>query len=138
MASMWSSMTYVLLPPALILLLLLTIPFPGRFVNRMIVKTGDFAFSIKIGTLSIFSVITTISFIVLLAQSFDLQKRYAQKDAVTMETHMHYSADLQKKATRWRSERNWWISALTFTIYWMLLRFHAVKKQLLRAQRHED
>lgn len=31
---------------------------------------------------------------------------------------MLISKYLQKKATRWRTERNWWISALTFTIYW--------------------
>jgi uncharacterized membrane protein (DUF485 family) len=43
----------------------------------------------------------------------------------------HYSAGLQQKASRWRSERNWWISALTFTIYWVLIRFQAMKKQLL-------
>lgn len=133
---MWSSFTYVLLPPAVVLLLLLTIPFPGLMLNRGIVKFGDLVFSIRIGTLRIFSIITFVSFVVLVAQTYDLQKRYALKADAHIEAH--YSADLQKKASRWRSERNWWISALTFTIYWMLLRFHAVKKQLLKAQRHED
>ncbi|KUF91635.1 hypothetical protein AM588_10007874 [Phytophthora nicotianae] len=94
MASMWSSFTYVLLPPAVVLLLLMTIPFPGLMLNRGIVKFGDFVFNIRIGTLSVFSVITD------------------------PHLEVHYSADLQKKASRWRSERNWWISALTFTIYW--------------------
>ncbi|KAF1319680.1 Endoplasmic reticulum, protein pkr1, partial [Globisporangium splendens] len=42
-------------------------------------------------------------------------KRYSGVDVHYVEAN--YSADLQKKATRWRSERNWWISALTFTIY---------------------
>lgn len=80
---------------------------------------------------------------------------------------MNGSCCPQKKATRWRMERNWWISALTFTIYWcvrppprlpsralrradsvpplvspslrrMLWRFHAMKKQLLRAQRKDE
>ncbi|KAG1697765.1 hypothetical protein V7S43_016323 [Phytophthora oleae] len=136
MASMWSSFTYVLLPPAVVLLLLMTIPFPGLMLNRGIVKFGDFVFNIRIGTLSIFSVITFVSFVVLVAQTYDLQKRYSAPQDAHIEAH--YSADLQKKATRWRSERNWWISALTFTIYWMLLRFHAMKKKLLKAQRHED
>jgi len=97
-------------------LLLMTIPFPGLMLNRGIVKFGDLVFNIRIGTLSIFSVITFVSFVVLAAQTYDLQKRYS----VHSDPHIegHYSADLQKKATRWRSERNWWISALTFTIYW--------------------
>ncbi|GLE01411.1 hypothetical protein PINS_up010241 [Pythium insidiosum] len=137
MASLWSSMTYVLLPPAVVLLLLLTIPFPGLMLNRGIVKFGDLMFSLRIGTLSIFTLITVISFLSLVAQTYDLQKRCSMKDA-PMSEGSHYAMDLQKKATRWRSERNWWISALTFTIYWMLLRFHAVKKQLLRAQRRDD
>ncbi|KAF1323578.1 Endoplasmic reticulum, protein pkr1, partial [Globisporangium splendens] len=55
----------------------------------------------------------------------DVYKRYSGVDVHYVEAN--YSADLQhcdiilyslqKKATRWRSERNWWISALTFTIY---------------------
>ncbi|KAJ0398442.1 hypothetical protein ATCC90586_005085 [Pythium insidiosum] len=118
-------------------LLLLTIPFPGLMLNRGIVKFGDVLFNVRIGTLSVFTLITVISFLSLVAQTYDLQKRYAMKDA-PMSEGSHYAMDLQKKATRWRSERNWWISALTFTIYWMLLRFHAVKKQLLRAQRRDD
>ncbi|TYZ65596.1 hypothetical protein PybrP1_005828 [[Pythium] brassicae (nom. inval.)] len=118
-------MTYALLPPAVILLLLLTIPFPVMMLNKGIVKFGDVVFNIRVGTLSIFTIITTISFI----------KRYSLPDN---HSDGHYAADLQKKATRWRSERNWWISALTFTIYWMLLRFHAMKKQLLKAQRRDD
>ncbi|CAI5740471.1 unnamed protein product [Hyaloperonospora brassicae] len=136
MASMWSSFTYVLLPPAVVLLLLMTIPLPSLLLSRGVVKFGDFVFNIRIGTLSVFSVITTVSFVVLLAQTYDLQKRYAMHSDPHLE--VHYSADLQKKASRWRSERNWWISALTFAIYWMLLRFHALKKQLVKVQRHED
>ncbi|GAB9472578.1 unnamed protein product [Globisporangium polare] len=128
-------MTYMLLPPAVVLLLLLTIPFPSLLLNKGIVKFGDLVFNIRVGTLSVFSIITTISFIVLCAQTYDLQKRYSLHDN---HSDGHYAADLQKKATRWRSERNWWISALTFTIYWMLLRFHAMKKQLLKAQRRDD
>ncbi|RMX65747.1 hypothetical protein DD238_003620 [Peronospora effusa] len=73
----------------------MTIPFPGLMLNRGVVKFGDFVFNIRIGTLSIFSVITAVSFVVLAAQTYDLQKR-------------------------------------------MLLRFHAMKKQLIKAQRHED
>lgn len=46
-------------------LLLLTIPFPANFLNRGIVKFGDVVFSVRVGTLSVFSIITTISFIVL-------------------------------------------------------------------------
>uniref|UniRef100_H3G6Y1 BAP29/BAP31 transmembrane domain-containing protein n=2 Tax=Phytophthora ramorum TaxID=164328 RepID=H3G6Y1_PHYRM len=107
MASMWSSFTYVLLPPAVVLLLLMTIPFPGLVLNRGIVKFGDLVFSIRIGTLSVFSVITFVSFVVLAAQTYDLQKRYALHADPHIEAH--YSADLQKKASRWRSERNWWI-----------------------------
>nr|AAN31498.1 unknown [Phytophthora infestans] len=107
MASMWSSFTYVLLPPAVVLLLLMTIPFPGLMLNRGIVKFGDVVFNIRIGTLSVFSVITFVSFVVLVAQTYDLQKRYSLPSDPHIEAH--YSADLQKKATRWRSERNWWI-----------------------------
>lgn len=46
-------------------LLLLTIPFPSLLLNKGIVKFGDLVFNIRVGTLSVFSIITTISFIVL-------------------------------------------------------------------------
>lgn len=49
-------------------LLLLTIPFPANFLNRGIVKFADVVFSVRVGTLSIFSIITTISFIVLVGE----------------------------------------------------------------------
>uniref|UniRef100_K3WFK4 BAP29/BAP31 transmembrane domain-containing protein n=1 Tax=Globisporangium ultimum (strain ATCC 200006 / CBS 805.95 / DAOM BR144) TaxID=431595 RepID=K3WFK4_GLOUD len=135
-STVWSYATFVLLPPAVVLLLLLTIPFPSLLLNRGIVKFSDVVLNLTIGTLNIFSIITTLAFLVLCAQTYDLQKRYSGVDIHYVEAN--YSADLQKKATRWRSERNWWISALTFTIYWMLFRFHAIKKQLLKAQRHND
>ena len=74
-------------------LFLLTIPFPGLLLNRGIVQFGDFVFNIRIGTLSIFSVITAVSFVVLVAQTYDLQKRYAIHSDPHLE--VHYSADLQ-------------------------------------------
>lgn len=46
-------------------LLLLTIPFPVLMLNKGIVKFGDVVFNIRVGTLSIFSIVTTISFLVL-------------------------------------------------------------------------
>lgn len=46
-------------------LLLLTIPFPSLLLNKGIVGFGDLVFSIRVGTLRIFSIITVISFIVL-------------------------------------------------------------------------
>jgi hypothetical protein len=49
-------------------LLLLTIPFPFVLLNRGIVKFGDVMFSVKIGTLSIFSLITAVSFLALLGK----------------------------------------------------------------------
>nr|CCA21527.1 conserved hypothetical protein [Albugo laibachii Nc14] len=129
MATFWSTMTYFLLPPAVVLLLLLTIPFPFLRLNRAIVRFADLVFSLEIGTIKIFHLITVISFVVLAAQTYELQKRYPTKYDHHLEAH--YAADLQERAKRWRFERNWWISALTFTIYWMLLRFHALKKELV-------
>ncbi|RLN88287.1 hypothetical protein BBJ28_00009175 [Nothophytophthora sp. Chile5] len=77
MASVWSTFTFVLLPPAVILLFLMTIPSPGLKGNRAIVKIGDVVFGVRVGPLSIypsarrwsvFSIITAISFIVLLGE----------------------------------------------------------------------
>jgi hypothetical protein len=50
-------------------LLLLTIPFPGLVLNQGVVKFGDLLFNIRIGTLRIFSIITFISFVVLVGAS---------------------------------------------------------------------
>lgn len=55
-----------------------------------------------------------------IAQTLDLQKRYdvsAEKGA-SVKGDLGYTSELQIKASRWRAERNWWISALTFVIYW--------------------
>ena len=71
----------------------MTIPLPSLLLNRGVVKFGDFVFNIRIGTLSVFSVITAISFVVLLAQTYDLQKRYSMHSDPHLE--VHYSADLQ-------------------------------------------
>ncbi|KDO33395.1 hypothetical protein SPRG_02202 [Saprolegnia parasitica CBS 223.65] len=117
--SMWATWTYVLLPPAVVLLMLLTIPFP-RMIAKGVVRFVDMLFKIELAGIPVVSVITFLAFVSLAGQTYDLQKRY---------TH---------PASRWRSERNWWISALTFTIYWMLIRFQAMKKQLLAAQRRDD
>ncbi|OQS03126.1 hypothetical protein THRCLA_21231 [Thraustotheca clavata] len=134
--SIWATSTYFLLPPAIILLILLTIPFP-RVISKGIVRFVDVLFKIELAGIPVVSVITFFAFVSLAGQTYDLQKRY---DHSSPGIEKHYSADLQQKASRWRSERNWWISALTFIIYWMLIRFQAMKKQLLAARPavHED
>ena len=115
---------------------------------------ADFVFHLEIGSIRIFSGVTFISFVVLCgkilfigypynsliaAQTLDLQKRYAVIASNTAEAAaMGYASDLQQKASRWRAERNWWIAALTFTIYWMSLRFHAIKRQLNDATQAKD
>ncbi|CAK4771314.1 hypothetical protein LEN26_013088 [Aphanomyces euteiches] len=131
--SMWATWAYVLLPPAVVLLLLLTIPFP-KFIAKGIVRMNDYLFSLEVAGIPIISVITFFAFVALAGQTYDLQKRYAPIEGI----EKHYQADLQQKASRWRSERNWWISALTFTIYWMLMAFQSLKKQLLTANRRTD
>ncbi|OQR97019.1 hypothetical protein ACHHYP_12926 [Achlya hypogyna] len=132
--SMWATWTYVLLPPAVILLILLTIPFP-RFLTKGIVRFVDMLFKVELAGIPVVSVITFLAFVSLAGQTYDLQKRY-QHPIEGVEKH--YSADLQQKASRWRSERNWWISALTFTIYWMLIRFQAMRKELLARPRRDE
>lgn len=62
-------------------------------LNRGIVNFGDVVFNIRVGTLSVFSVITAVSFVVLVAQTIDLQKRYSLPHDQHIEAH--YSADLQ-------------------------------------------
>ncbi|ETW00987.1 hypothetical protein, variant 4 [Aphanomyces invadans] len=132
--TMWATWAYVLLPPAVVLLLLLTIPFP-KFIAKGIVRMNEFLFSLELGGIPIISIITFFAFIALAGQTYDLQKRYTK---TIPGIEKHYEADLQQKASRWRSERNWWISALTFTIYWMLMAFQSMKKQLLAVNRRAD
>ncbi|RHZ18874.1 hypothetical protein DYB37_009482 [Aphanomyces astaci] len=115
---------------------------------------NEFLFNLELGGIPIISIITFFAFVALagshfngssptilislghsLGQTYDLQKRYTNKIPGIAK---HYEADLQQKASRWRSERNWWISALTFTIYWMLMAFQSLKKQLLAANRRTD
>ncbi|RHY28352.1 hypothetical protein DYB32_006029 [Aphanomyces invadans] len=127
-------------------LLLLTIPFP-KFIAKGIVRMNEFLFSLELGGIPIISIITFFAFIALagmvascislwmtprypgIGQTYDLQKRYTK---TIPGIEKHYEADLQQKASRWRSERNWWISALTFTIYWMLMAFQPVAKGVVR------
>ncbi|KAF0693792.1 Aste57867_15291 [Aphanomyces stellatus] len=115
-------------------LLLLTIPFP-KFIARGIVRMNDYLFSLELAGIPVISVITFFAFVALAGQTYDLQKRY---DNPIAGIEKHYEANLQQKASRWRSERNWWISALTFTIYWMLMAFQSLKKQLLAANHRAD
>ncbi|ETW00986.1 hypothetical protein H310_06629 [Aphanomyces invadans] len=132
--TIWAAWAYVLLPPAVILLILLTIPFP-RPVAKGVVRMNEFILNFHIASIPVFSVITGLAFVALAGQTYDLQKRYNYQ---ITGIEKHYEADLQHRATRWRSERNWWISALTFTIYWMLMAFQSMKKQLLLASRRTD
>ncbi|RHY90638.1 hypothetical protein DYB35_003915 [Aphanomyces astaci] len=151
--TIWAAWAYVLLPPAVILyatlllllqlsaphsklcrLVLLTIPFP-KAIAKGVVRMNDFFLNFEVAGVPVVPLVTFFAFVALAGQSYDLQKRYNYQIS-GMEKH--YEADLQHKATRWRSERNWWISALTFTIYWMLLAFQSLKKQLLAASRRVD
>jgi len=124
-----------MLPPAIVLLVIFTLPVPRR-VNGWLVQIGDLIFNLRIGTLSVFAIATFVSFVALLAQGLTLYRKFhapsanvIERDAIAKGEY-GFAAEMQQKATRWREERNFWIAAFTFVVYWMIYRFHALMKQL--------
>lgn len=127
----WRVSSDILLPAALILTVLLLIPFP-RKLRKGIVKMVDAVLSFPLlGSFKLFHVIvatTGLSFAETSRQTFALQQ---QRTSEMIETPNVVTGLLAKK---WRSERNWWISLTCFTTWVLLAAFYRTAVHVLRLE----
>jgi hypothetical protein len=115
---MWSFITNVMLYPALALLLLVLIPKP-EFIKPIVTKIVDGAFSVKFQNIPIWKCFWVASTMALANQTWCLRKYTTQSITEQYVTVTNYH-DLVQRSTRWRCERNFWISMCTTLIYWNL------------------
>lgn len=115
---MWNFITQVMLYPALVLLLLVLIPKP-RFIEPAIVRLVDGAFNLKFQNILVWKCFWICSTVAIVNQAWCLRKYATQPNISEISTFTNHH-DLFQKATRWRCERNFWISLCTSLIYWNL------------------
>ena len=124
MVSFFSIYATVLMPPAFLMLILLTAPLPGvveRAVRPLVIRFTKFVFFHPVGLLhgrTIFDVLFSISVFVLATTTMAWQTA-ADRHEKSRDTS-NRSHSLMKK---WRAERNFWICVCGVTLYWCLHRF---------------
>ncbi|OQR87131.1 condensin complex subunit [Achlya hypogyna] len=82
------------------------------------------------------SLITFLAFVLFIGQTYDVQKVYQHPDYMVNPQQMEVG-HVVWVLVHLLDVAHWWISALTFTIYWMLLRFQAMRKELLGRPDHD-
>jgi len=122
MASMWAACAWVLLPVAIALLVIIMIPLPA-FLDNFVLQVVKYAFHIRVPFFGL------EWFYTVLVGSGVLCAMKLQSLLATDKNENSING-IQLKASRWRKERNFWISATTFVIYFMLWRYYALKLEV--------
>ena len=134
MFTLWSLMSWVLLPLSLFLMLIMMVPLANwmdvyrlSFVNMVFnLQTPEY-FTI-LPRLQLFTSVLFVSGLMCIWQFISLQ--YTEIDP-------YLKGQICQKANRWRKERNFWISSMTFTMYFMTWRYHAIKTELFHSKRRK-
>ncbi|CAL5227345.1 g10292 [Coccomyxa viridis] len=129
--SMWKIVVQICLPIPLVLLALLCVPAPRVFhrgVLRVVDQTLGISLINSIQLLHFMLVVTGAALLATMRSTHQLSE--TKLDASTMTPNV-LSANLGK---RWRAERNFWISFITFTLWCLLARFYTILKQKARVE----
>ena len=120
----WSLMSWFLLPIAFLTMLILMIPLPFKWESKRL-NMINVIFELRVpqmspifANLSIFNTIMTLSLILCGLEFYKIQPD--QQSFINQTIYI--------KASRWRKERNFWISAITFIMYFMNWRYYILKK----------
>jgi hypothetical protein len=124
MAGGWFLAVNVLFPIPFLLLLLLSVPLPARIRARtrdMILRIVDVVLFFKIGGVSIYAVLTSVSIFLFGLTAWETGN-YTAKLKLSLGTN----DERGNRALKWRSERNFWISLFSLTLWLLLYRIRAL------------
>lgn len=128
MSGNWTIAVYILLPVPLVALVLLSLPLPQKWnstIRKYLVPLLETCLFSKIyKDLNLYQMATIVSFVLLLLTSFESFKASQKRDVIR---------DLREErllCQKWRSERNFWISFLSFVLWLILQRMYTVIKEL--------
>ena len=123
MISLWSIMSWVLFPLSMIMMIILMVPIPLsleiyriKFIDRLVSIKTPLNFPLFPG-IKLFIIVLIISGVVCVYEFLNLQYRPSS----------YLKGDPCSKAGRWRAERNFWISVVTFVMYFMTWKYHQLK-----------
>lgn len=124
MVTFFSIYSTVCLPPAFVMLILLTVPLPNfieRAVRPFAIRLSSFVFFHPISVLqgrTLFELLFSVSIFVLATTTRAWQAASARHDANKDSSNRQYTLMM-----KWRKERNFWICVCGITLYWCLYRF---------------
>lgn len=136
MAGGWFIAVHILFPIPFLLLFLLSIPLPSSIRTRVrdaILRFVDLVlFFPLMGSITVYSVLTSISTFLFLLTSWETTN-YGRKmrEAAAGKDEKNY------RALKWRSERNFWISLFSLTLWLLLARVRSLMIEVQKKQRQE-
>ena len=137
--SLWAAHVQFVLPPALLLLLLLTLPQPS-FMKGWITHLVSLCFDVRVRGVNVFGVLLSVSIAMFGVQAASLYSvtrdpvDWQQEQLRMLGTQLGQGKQLETlaaKAGKFRVERNFWLSACIFCIYWCLFRVHRLRVEIL-------
>ena len=138
--SLWAAHVQFVLPPALLLLLLLTLPQPS-FIKGAITRLVSLCFDVRVHGVNVFGVLLSLSIAMFGVQAASLYSvtrdpaNWQLEQLRMLDTQLGKGKRLEALATKagkFRVERNFWLSACIFCIYWCLFRVHRLRVEILQ------
>lgn len=125
----WMLIVNVLFPIPLILLILLSIPLPARYrhpIRQWLLKVIDNVIFFKIfGEITLYQILTIVSSVLFLLSMHDAG------NAMKRETQASNSIHAEKlRCSRFRYERNFWISLFSVSLWIILFRVRSLIKEV--------
>jgi hypothetical protein len=134
MGSLEFLVAYVLVPVACFLLAVLMIPWP-EFIFGYLLKFVDLLFLTPFpGTeWKLFNLAMVLS------GGMAALNFYTLNFVLTSDTDnaVELAVKDKMKATRWRAERNFWMTFFCFALYVTLFRYHALQKKLMETKKKD-
>eukprot|EP00884_Botryococcus_braunii_P004797 jgi/Botrbrau1/14318/Bobra.0287s0011.1 len=132
---MWKLLVEVALPIPFVLLVLLCVPAP-RWFRRGVLNLVDKTLGLTVvGVTSLLHVMLVISGAALLGTARDTLN-YSKNKIDPAEVSPNIAAANLSK--RWRSERNFWISFITFTLWCLLARVYRILRHQVKLEDQLD
>jgi len=133
MVTIWSILSSVVLPAGLFLLVLVTIPLPAfvmPLTNQIVGALMDlelvqFKNSNRI-RLTLFNLMFSIALLTFATQTKAMWNMYEKGE---VNTGRASGLTIERKASIWRAERNFWITVCCVMTYWCLYRHTALRKR---------
>lgn len=129
-------MVNFLLPPPLILMVLLVVPFPITVRKRILKFTSDLLSFPVFGGMKLVHFALILAGIPLIDSTVrTMQSAVAVQEKTDAGHQLAYNQMLGKK---WREERNFWLTAMAFTLWCMLTVIHATVSTLVKLEEQNE